>query len=403
MADTTVAERAPAAIRAVPWSVISVVTMAVALIVLVATYQPPRDTAEQIGALIRCPVCQGVPITDSPAPMARDMMAVLRQRLDEGASREEAVEAVLGAYPGSLLLQPRISVSTIALWLVPLVALVGGAGLALTVQRSRRGEAAPAETRELEQRLAQVDTDLDELSVQEAAGDIDHQAAHHLRLAYEAEAAETRSLLAAARSAPAPLPRSPRRVALGAGLLVGSLVVVVVAAGAFLVDRPGATSGVAASLEGNPADYSNETLAAVIAANLDHPQIDGMRLALAERHFESGDYQSAFPYFLDVASSEAATPAQAATALTRLGWMAYDGNGEVETALDLLAQARRLSPEDPFPIYLEGLVVWCGQGDAAAGSAAFRQVLEHDLGDTQIRSRVEADLASAEAGEECSR
>ena len=69
----------------------------------------------------------------------------------------------------------------------------------------------------------------------------------------------------------------------------------VLVAGAFIVDRPDQSSGVA-DVAADPSSFSNETLAAVVAANQDHPQIDGMRLALAERYFEEGDYQSAFPY-----------------------------------------------------------------------------------------------------------
>lgn len=395
------AGRAPAAVRSVPWSAISVVVMAVALVVLIVSYQPPADTAEEIGSLIRCPVCQGVPISESPAPMARDMMEILRRELAEGASREEAIDAVLGAYPGSLLLEPEVSPTTVALWAVPLVALVVGAGLTLTLRRSRLGAVAVLEETEARHRLDQIRADLDELAAQQAAGEIDPEAARHLRESYEAELAETQAALREISAASeTPLPRSTTRAAAGTALVVGALVVIVLAAGAFIVDRPGQSSGVA-DVAADPDSVSNETLAAVIAANVDHPQIDGMRLALAERYYEEGDFQSAFPYYFDVASSDKATPAQAATALTRLGWMTYAGNGEVDTALELLAQARELVPDDPFPLYLEGLVEWCGRGDAAAGAEAFRQVLRNDLGDDAVRRQVEADLAAAEAGEAC--
>ncbi|HEX7100390.1 MAG TPA: cytochrome c-type biogenesis protein [Acidimicrobiia bacterium] len=403
MRDGTVAERTPAVIRSIPWSVISIVVMAAALVVLIATYRPPADTAEEIGSLIRCPVCQGVPISESPAPMARDMMEILRRELAEGASRQEAIDAVLGAYPGSLLLEPPVSASTLALWGVPLGALVVGLGLALTLRRSRLDTSTLLEEAEARQRLEQIRADLEELAAQQASGEIDAEAARHLREGYEAELAETHAALRQLASAPdAPLPRSTTRAVAGAALVVGALVVVVLVAGAFIVDRPDQSSGVA-DVAADPSSVSNETLAAVIAANEDHPQIDGMRLALAERYYEEGDFQSSFPYYFDVASSDKATPAQAATALTRLGWMAYSGNGEVDTALDLLAQARELVPDDPFPLYLEGLVRWCGRGDASAGAEAFRQVLSHDLGDETVRQQVEADLAAAEAGETCER
>lgn len=403
MPEGTVAERAPAIIRSIPWSVISVVVMAATLVVLVVTYQPPTDSAEEIGSLIRCPVCQGVPISESPAPMARDMMEILRRALDEGASRHEAIDTVMGAYPGSLLLEPSISVSTVALWAIPFVALLAGLGLTLTLRRSREGAGVAWEATEAEQRLVQIRADLEELAMQRASGEIDEEGARHLRASYEAELAETEAALRNLSSTEgSPLPRSTSRTVAGAALVVGALVVIVLVAGAFIVDRPDQSSGVA-ELADDPSAFSNETLAAVIAANEDHPQIDGMRMALADRYFQDGDYQSAFPYYFDVASSERSTPAQAATALTRLGWMTYDGNGEVDTALELLAQARRLVPEDPFPLYLEGLIAWCGRGDAAAGADAFRTVLESELGDEEIRQQVEADLSAAEAGETCQR
>src|SRR5690606_19667824 len=123
-----------------------------ALVALVSAYDPPTDAAEEIGALIRCPVCQGVPIADSPAPMARDMMAILRQSLNDGATRQQVIDEVLGAYPGSLLLEPEVTASTVALWLIPLGALVGGAGLAFTLRRGRRGFDAAHERTEIEDR-----------------------------------------------------------------------------------------------------------------------------------------------------------------------------------------------------------------------------------------------------------
>ncbi|MGA7271040.1 MAG: hypothetical protein WB239_08205, partial [Acidimicrobiia bacterium] len=209
------------------------------------------------------------------------------------------------------------------------------------------------------------------------------------------------SALAEARAQPTPLPRSRRRVVVGAVVMVLSLAAIVVVAGAFVVDRPGAGSGVA-GLKGDPSQYSNETLAAVIAANKDNPLIDGMRLALAERYFNQGDYQSAFPYYMDVASSDKASTDQVATALTRLGWMAYVGNGQVDAALDLLRRARSLVPDDPFPLYMEALVTWCGKGDAASAAPSLKKVLDSPDLDPSIRDQIQSEYEQATAGAACS-
>lgn len=391
-------ERSP---RRWPWAAITSVVLAAVLVGLVVTHETPTDAAQEIGSVIRCPVCQGVPISDSPAPMARDMMAILTERLEAGATREEAIDSVLSAYPGSLLLDTPVLGSTLPLWAIPIGALVVGVGVATTMRRSRSGGQSHAERAELQRRLEAINRDLDDLASQTASGEIEPEMAAHLREAYTNELSETRELLSSAPpSDEAPLPRSRRRTVAGAVAVVGSLVAIVVVAGLFITERPDAASGVA-DVGGNPSDYSNETLAAVIAENQDHPMIDGMRLALAERFFEAGDYSEAFPYFLAVAESPDASDTQAATALTRLGWMAYDGNGEAATALDLLEQAEQISPEDPFPVYLRGIVSWCGLGQSEVAVEAFQEVLESPDLDDAIRARIEDELATLRAGGSC--
>ncbi len=69
-----------------------------------------------------------------------------------------------------------------------------------------------------------------------------------------------------------------------------------------------------------------------------------MRLALANRYFEDRNYQKAFPHYQAVLDGSP-TPVQAAEAYTRLGWMVYDGNGEVDSG-DF---ADRQRPRDRTP------------------------------------------------------
>ena len=51
--------------------------------------EDPR--AYEVGLLLRCPVCQGMPIADSPADMAQSMMARIREMSAEGQSKEEII------------------------------------------------------------------------------------------------------------------------------------------------------------------------------------------------------------------------------------------------------------------------------------------------------------------------
>ncbi len=115
------------------------VTLGLAVFVALATFTadpPEEDRARQIGSLIRCPSCQGESIAASPAPLAEDMMALVRLRIDEGWSDEQIIDELIASYSGSQLLDPPLTLETAALWVIP--ALVAGVGIAAGLARSRR-------------------------------------------------------------------------------------------------------------------------------------------------------------------------------------------------------------------------------------------------------------------------
>lgn len=108
-----------------------------------ATADPPaQDRARQIGSLIRCPVCSGDSIADSPAPLAVAMMDVVRESIDEGLSDEQIIDRLLASYTDSQRLDPEVSPATVALWLVPGTALLIGFVLIAGEIRSERSEHA---------------------------------------------------------------------------------------------------------------------------------------------------------------------------------------------------------------------------------------------------------------------
>lgn len=110
------------------------------------TAEPPeQDRAERIGSLVRCPVCNGESIADSPAPLARDMMAVVREQIDAGLSDEQIIDELIASYTDSQRLDPEVSAATIALWLVPGIALAGGIVLGVRELRGRPERPDPAQ------------------------------------------------------------------------------------------------------------------------------------------------------------------------------------------------------------------------------------------------------------------
>jgi cytochrome c-type biogenesis protein CcmH len=325
-------------------SVAFIAVMAVALILVSSTRPATVDRVEQIGTRIKCPVCQGESIANSPSQMAEDMMGLVAERVSAGVADEEIVDELLGSYTGAVLLDPPASGATLVLWLTPLAVLVLGITVILWWRRHP------------------------------GSGDAEE---------------------------PASARRSRTRLVIGSVVLVLAFAGIVVVAAKSLQDRPAAAAGAAAIDEQDLSDVSNETMEAVIAANADDPQVNGMRLALAERYFDAGDYRSAFPHYLVVAEDPDATGAQAITALVRLGWMAYAGNGEVDTATRLIDEALAIDPESAVARYVRARVVWCGTGDTEQAIETFDDLLtDPDLA-AETHAQIEADLEVARGGGEC--
>jgi cytochrome c-type biogenesis protein CcmH len=318
-----------------------IVVMAGTLVFLVGSNPTQVDRVEAIAERIKCPVCQGESIANSPSQMAQDMVSLVTERVAAGQSDESIVDELLASYTGAVLLDPPARGATLVLWLAPLLALATGAGIIVWWRTHHRDDGEVVATPSSGHRLIPL-------------------------------------------------------------LLLGvAFAAIVVVAGIFIQDRSGPSSGVADLSGQDLDDVSNETMEAVIAANADHPQVDGMRLALAERYFEAGDYQRAFSHYLEVAGSANATDDQAVTALVRLGWMAWDGNAESEAAIGLFDQALQIDPTSTTARYLKGRVLWCGDGLESEAELLFEEVLaEPGLPDAS-RATVEADLEELRAGEAC--
>lgn len=96
-----------------------------------------------IGALLRCPVCQGLSVTDSPSSMARNMKAEVREKLAQGYDQEQILASFEHSYGEFVRLQPSMRGVNLLVWLGPLAGLLaGGAVVAWALKRSSRSAAA---------------------------------------------------------------------------------------------------------------------------------------------------------------------------------------------------------------------------------------------------------------------
>jgi cytochrome c-type biogenesis protein CcmH len=84
----------------------------------------------------RCVVCQNESIDDSEADLAADLRRVIRQQVAQGRSDDEIRRFMVARYGEFILLKPPFTAGNAALWLAPVLVLIGGA--ALFFARSRK-------------------------------------------------------------------------------------------------------------------------------------------------------------------------------------------------------------------------------------------------------------------------
>lgn len=103
---------------------------------------------DDVAGLLRCPVCQGLSVADSPATMARDMKAKVREELAAGYDKDQILEDFERSYGEFVRLQPTLHGVNWLVWLGPVAALLLGAVLVGRALRKPSGGAAAAQARD---------------------------------------------------------------------------------------------------------------------------------------------------------------------------------------------------------------------------------------------------------------
>lgn len=122
-------------VRAVGGSVITVILAVVVIVGLVMGDNAAEDRVNALGARIKCPVCQGEAIGDSPSETARAMMDIVAEKVSAGETDAQIVDYFTARYGTGILLDPPFSGSTLLVWLLPVAAVVGGMWMILSRKR----------------------------------------------------------------------------------------------------------------------------------------------------------------------------------------------------------------------------------------------------------------------------
>lgn len=86
---------------------------------------------------LRCMQCQNQAIADSPVGLASDLRREVHDLLMAGKTDNEIREFMVDRYGQFILFRPEFSAKNAWLWLLPVVLLLLGAGVAIRIVRQR--------------------------------------------------------------------------------------------------------------------------------------------------------------------------------------------------------------------------------------------------------------------------
>lgn len=110
---------------------------------------PLESAAEQerfqaLMAELRCPKCQNQNISDSDAPIAKDMRDETYRMVRDGATNDEVFEALIARFGEFVRYKPQFDRRTALLWTTPIIVVV--IGLFIVVVTVIRSQRQPKET-----------------------------------------------------------------------------------------------------------------------------------------------------------------------------------------------------------------------------------------------------------------
>lgn len=104
-----------------------------------------EDRTTAVASTLRCPVCQGESIQDSPSQLAQDMRALVREQLRAGKTPEEVRAYFVGRYGEWILLEPKMTGLNVLLYVFPVALVLGGLALVVILVRKWSASASSAD------------------------------------------------------------------------------------------------------------------------------------------------------------------------------------------------------------------------------------------------------------------
>ena len=112
--------------------------LALAVLPLHRGAQQPADSVLEartsaLAAQLRCPVCQGLSIQDSPSELSQQMRSLVKDQLRAGRTPDEVKAYFVSKYGEWILLEPKPRGFNLLVYALPVVLVAGGIGLITVV------------------------------------------------------------------------------------------------------------------------------------------------------------------------------------------------------------------------------------------------------------------------------
>lgn len=111
---------------------------------------------EEVSEQLRCPMCQGMSVADSPSASAQAIKDEVRSLLAAGFSEDQVKQYFEGTYGEFVLLSPKREGLNWLLWLAPGAVFLGGFIWIAVTRRSRSASAAAPDDEDLDPYLERV-------------------------------------------------------------------------------------------------------------------------------------------------------------------------------------------------------------------------------------------------------
>jgi len=89
----------------------------------------------EVASQLRCPVCQGLSLQDSPSELSQEMKDLVREQLRAGKTPEQVKQYFIARYGEWILLEPQAHGFNWLVYVLPLALLLAGGGVVVVAVR----------------------------------------------------------------------------------------------------------------------------------------------------------------------------------------------------------------------------------------------------------------------------